>query len=154
MAGSVQLALRSAFVDALTTAVTAAEPDFDGEIAFAWSSALERNRERIWTYGAPAPMEPASMRAGATFFRESGSFWVHVEVLLPGKGVEDVLARCYELAAIVTSQAALHRTDLAVDGLQWITCGGIDEHVEGRTEKGSGARVRLVINYEARVETP
>lgn len=157
MAASVQASLRAAFVAKLGTALAGLGGGSafvaDG-LAYAWTSGLERHRDRIWTHGGSFQMEPASLRAGATVFDETGSFWVYVECLKVGGSVEDALARCFELAGVVFTEAARHRTDLGVTGLQWITTGGVDDQSEGRVEKGSGARVRCVINYKARTETP
>lgn len=154
MAGSVQTATRAALFTQLQTAL-AADTTFAaiGKSSFGWSSTLEDTRERVWTRGGRSQMEVAVLRPGATVLNEkSGEFHVFVEVVIPGQDQQTVTARAYALAAIVVAQVAAHKSDLGVAGLKWIVPGVIELDAEGQVDRGSAARVRVAVNYEARVE--
>ena len=154
MTGSVQTATRVALFTRLETAL-AADGTFAsiGKSSFGWSSTLEDTRERVWTRGGRSQMEIAALRPGATVLNEKGGeFHVFVEVIIPGVDQQTVTSRTYDLAAIVVAQVAQHKTDLGVTGLKWIVPGVVELDAEGSVDRGSAARVRVAVNYEARVE--
>jgi len=154
MTGSVQPATRAALFSKLQTAL-AVDSTFAsrGQASYGWTSTLENKRERVWVRGGRSVMQVAALRPGATVLNETGGeFYVFTEVVLPGVDQQTVTARTYDLAAIVIGQVALHKTDLGVPGLKWIVPGTVELDAEGAVDRGSAARVRVTVNYEARVE--
>lgn len=154
MAGSVQVETRSALLPYLRAAL---ESDYQfgqtGTAVFGWHSSIENYRERVWMRGGRADMQIAAQRPGATVLNErEARFYVFVEVVLPGSDQETATGRAYDLAGIVVRQVALHKADLGVTGLNWIAPGAVELDAEGQTDQGSAARVRVDINYDARVE--
>lgn len=155
MTGSVQPATRAALFAKLQAALAADSTFVDrGKASYGWTSSLENLRERVWTRGGRSTMEPAVFRSGPTVLNETGGeFYVYAEVVLPAISDQvTVTERTYELAAIVISQVALHKNDLAVPGLIWIVPGVTELEGEGVVDQGSAARVRVTVKYEARIE--
>ena len=155
MTGSVQPATRAALFAKLQEALALDATFVDrGKASYGWTSTLENLRERVWTRGGRSTLEPAVFRSGPTVLNETGGeFYVYVEVMLPA--VFDQVAvteRAYELAAIVINQVAVHKNDLGVPGLIWIVPGITELEGEGAVDQGSAARVRVNVNYEARIE--
>lgn len=158
--GSQIVAVRSAMVAALatlpaytTTGPTGQKP----EVLFGWKDNWKR-REKVWTQRARFTHEPASIRAGKTFAKETGEF--DLMIFVHGVGLTQAVTsgRVADLASDAWDWVQTHanwQDDALVSGakIHEFLIVGDGEIPEGVDSSGNPmAQMTLPVRYRARLE--
>ena len=151
MAASIIVAVRSALVTGLATAIAADGGMADVEVSFQWKADWQR-RERIWTRNARFTHAPASMRSGRNFRSEVGMFEVAILVEGIGRNAEWSATRALVIGQVVEQYIADRKNnELAVAGLQTLTVSGDGSLTEMFNDQGTLAELSYPIQYTARL---
>jgi hypothetical protein len=106
--------------------------------------------ETVFTTDATGTDDNAAMRAGRTFYQETGEIGVRVWVKIPGGAPSDTEPRCEALATEVSRCVADNRTLGSLPGLDWIRLARWDQQ-SAYGETGAITEVNLYFTYHARL---
>lgn len=146
MAGTLIVAVRKAVTDAIADL-----PEFSAaRVDMTWSAKVQV-REQAFTTDAKFTHEPASMRAGRNFRNETGRFSVVVLVTGVDQDMTWSSTRAVELGTAVEEWIADHKSDIDVDGMNWIVVEGDGALLEVYDDRSTKALLSYSVVYEARL---
>lgn len=139
-------------IQAKAVQLIAARPLLNGvQVTDGYAGDANAQPERIFTGDARSNnLTPAGLKAGRTFYQESGEFDIVIQVLGPDSTPAEVKSRVQELAIEVAECIADNRTLQSLAGLNYVVGARWDLSVRfGQT--GSAAEVVYTVRYEARL---
>lgn len=148
------MATRSALVDvrkALVEALVAAVNDPSVDVTYGFAGGTDPRREQIFTDRARGTHDPAALKAGRNHRNERMEFDLVVLVAGVGLSPEETDERALELADVVETVVADHKSnELGVDGLNWLRMGRM-ELANRFAPNGSLTEITYTITYDARL---
>lgn len=139
-------------IQAKAVDLLAARPLLNGvQVTDGYAGDANAQPERIFTADARSnDLTPAGLKAGRTFYQESGEFDIVIQVLGPDSTPAEVKARVQELAVEVAECIADNRTLGSVPGLNYVVGSRWDLSVRF-VQAGSAAEIVYTVRYEARL---
>lgn len=140
----------SAAKQALVTLLSARSGLTGVVVSYGYPGDDQAGTETVFTTNARAQDVPSGLKAGRTFYQETGEFEVRVFVKKPDGAPTATEARCEALATEVTQCVADNRTLGSVPGLNAVTLDRWDmQSMYGVT--GTITEINLTFKYQARL---
>jgi len=154
MAGSIVVAVRSALMAALETAINGTTGMEDVEVGFqAPTGDRSELREVVWSKGAQIDLKSASMRAGRNFLDETTTFEVVVYAWQPAQTAEDAAQRAVDIGEVIAAWIGDNKNGSAlnVTGLKWIVVEGAGSQDESLSGDSVAGHLVIPIKFNARL---
>lgn len=146
MAGTLIVAVRKAVTDEI-----AALPELaDARVDMTWNAKAQQ-REQVFTTAAKFNHQPAAMRGSRNFRNEQGEFELVVLVTGVDQDMTTTATRAVELGTAIEEWVADHKSDIGVDGLNWILVSGDGGLLELYDDRSTKAILSYSVTYEARL---